>query len=437
MRVPRAWRNVNDANFAIVIATGVFLGIGLVSRKLIQSGITPPLIVTVAGVATGFGAQRFTTVPYHVQIDLILYATQLALAVALMGTALMLPPGDFFHRGRSLSIILSLGMVGMWLTSTVIIYGIIGVSAITALLAAATVTPTDPVLARTISEGALADRNIPNRIRSFLLEESQLNDGLAYPFVLLAASLLFDRNLLHYWAPHVVLWSVIGAAVLGAMIGFLFGYLVRVAQRHDLMVRRHYLNFTVFLAIFSVILGEALHMDGVLTVAVAGLAYRYMRSEEERQEAQAIQTEADLFFTLPVFFILGLVLPWRAWIDLGWKVVALAVAILVLRRIPVVLLIWRLLRPEIRSWQEALFVGWFGPIGISTLFYVVFAVQQTRSTVIWPIVTLVIVMSILAHGISAAPFTRALGRWEWRSGDDASKQLGAPLTQIDTQDEAA
>ncbi len=428
---------MNSASFAIVIATGVFLGIGLISRKLIQSGITPPLIVTAAGVVTGYGSQQFTDLPYHMQTGLLLYTTQLALSVALMGTALSLPKNDFFRRGPRLAILLSLGMVGMWLASTAIIYGIIGVSFVTALLGAATVTPTDPVLARTISEGSLAAQNIPSRIRDFLLEESQLNDGLAYPFVLFASSILFDRDLFHYWTLHVVLWAVVGGALLGAVIGFVFGYLVGAAKRRDLMVRRHYLNITVFLAVFAVMLGELLNMDGVLTVAIAGITYRYMRTDEEREEAQAIQTEADLFFTLPVFFILGLVLPWRAWIDLGWKGVALAFAILLLRRIPVFLLIWRLLRPEFRSWQEALFAGWFGPIGISTLFYVVFAVQQTALTTIWPIVTMVIVLSIVAHGITAAPFTRVLGRWEWRSGDGGPEQMGSAMAQFDEENEAA
>lgn len=156
-------------------------------------------------------------------------------------------------------------------------------------------------------------------------------------------------------------------------------------------------------------------MDGILTVYFGGLAFKMTQTTEKKAEEQLFQTSADLFFTLAVFFLLGLVLPWSSWIALGWKGIFLVVGILLLRRLLVVFLLQKFLKPEITGWQEAAFAGWFGPIGISALFYVAYSLRETDLAILWPVVTLVIFSSIIAYGITAIRFTNLLGRVEKRS----------------------
>lgn len=65
-------------------------------------------------------------------------------------------------------------------------------------------------------------------------------------------------------------------------------------------------------------------------------------------------------FMFPVFVIFGMALPWREWIALGWGGVALAVGILLLRRVPMMLVFHRF-TDQIDGMRDALFADWFGP----------------------------------------------------------------------------
>ena len=68
---------------------------------------------------------------------------------------------------------------------------------------------------------------------------------------------------------------------------------------------------------------------------------------------------------LVVFSLFGAALPWQQWFDLGWRGVAMVFAVLVLRRIPIVLLLKRPLKLRL---PDALYLGWFGPVGVAALF---------------------------------------------------------------------
>jgi NhaP-type Na+/H+ or K+/H+ antiporter len=85
--------------------------------------------------------------------------------------------------------------------------------------------------------------------------------------------------------------------------------------------------------------------------------------------------------------------------------------ILLLRRLPVLLLIYRYI-PHLHSRKDALFLGWFGPIGISALFYALLASREASMQGSWEIASLMIAVSTLAHGLSASPFTSWFGRGE-------------------------
>lgn len=157
----------------------------------------------------------------------------------------MLPKGELARREKTLAILLTPGMLGMWLLSAALIYLVTGATALMALLIGAIVTPTDPILARTISEGDLARKNIPTRIRYTLLGESGINDGLAYPFVFLAISLIAHKDLITFWGIQTVLWAVVGGSVFGFALGYVAGVLLRWSQKLQMIEEKYYLAFTL------------------------------------------------------------------------------------------------------------------------------------------------------------------------------------------------
>ncbi len=103
---------------------------------------------------------------------------------------------------------------------------------------------------------------------------------------------------------------------------------------------------------------------------------------------------------------MGLALPWQQWLELGWKGLLLAVAVLLLRRPPAFLLL-RPLLGQLKSWQDTLFFGWFGSICAAAIFYAMLALRKTGLESAWVIGSLIICASIIAHGFTAVPLAKA------------------------------
>src|SRR5690606_9725442 len=85
------------------------------------------------------------------------------------------------------------------------------------------------------------------------------------------------------------------------------------------------------------------------------------------------------------------------------------VAVLLLRRLPFLLILKRWI-PELQDTRDALFLGWFGPIGVAALFYAMLALRQTGHEIVWTMGSLLICASLVVHGVTAAPFTKRYGR---------------------------
>ena len=158
-----------------------------------------------------------------------------------------------------------------------------------------------------------------------------------------------------------------------------------------------------------------LGLDGVLAVFVAGIAFNVVASRGPEESTDALERKGRLqeavtrFFDLPIFVLLGMALPWEGWLELGWGGLALAVAVLLLRRLPGMLAL-RPLLGQVRGRADALFMGWFGPIGAAALYYATLGLRETGTEEVWVVGSLAICASVLAHGITATPLTALYGR---------------------------
>lgn len=99
--------------------------------------------------------------------------------------------------------------------------------------------------------------------------------------------------------------------------------------------------------------------------------------------------------------LLGASLPWSAWAETGWVLLALVVGVLLLRRLPWLLLLAPLLHLRRR---DALFLGWFGPIGVSALYYLTEVGSRVPdSALVVTAGTAVVVASTAVHGLTGSP----------------------------------
>lgn len=403
---------MSELNVGLAAVGGLVLVIGLLSGSIRRSLFSGPLVALLVGVLLGPAALGLLDpAGWGSQETILEQAARLTLAISLMGVALRLPKRELFRGWRSLAVLLGLVMPLMWLVSGLLVYLIVGVPFLVALLVGAVVTPTDPVVSSTIVTGELAEENLPNRLRYTLSGESGANDGLAYPFVLLPILLLSrpPGEALSHWLTHTLLWEVGAAVVFGTLVGFGAGRLLEWAQFKGTMERTSFLAYTLALSLAVLGAAKLLGTDGVLAVFVAGLTFDAAVSESDRAEEERVQEAVSRFFILPIFVLLGMMIPWKEWLELGWVGVLLALAVLLLRRLPAVLALMPLLG-RVGGTRDALFLGWFGPIGVAALFYANFSVGEAGVEEAWVIGSLIICASILVHGLSATPLTKLYGR---------------------------
>lgn len=396
----------------LVSAATVVLLLGLLSRPLKRLGLAMPLLALIVGVLLGpqlLGLLQPEEWGWpHVLLE---QAAQLSLAIGLMSVALRLPAGFVLRHWRPLAVLLGLALPLMCLGTALPLYGLFDVSPLLALLIGAVVCPTDPIVATSIVTGDVAERNLDERLRHLMSAESGLNDGLGLPLVMLPLLLLTvpAGEVGEQWLLTVALHEVGGAVLFGLLLGLVAGRLLRWAEAVHSIERPSFMSYTVALSLLALGGAELLHTDGILAVFVAGLAFDQQVGGRERAQEERVQEAMDQFFTLPIFMLLGAVLPWAQWQTLGWPALALVVAVLLFRRLPALCLLHRLL-PELRWRRDVLFAGWFGPIGVAALLYALQASERSGEPLVWQLGSLLICASVVAHGLSATPLTRLYGR---------------------------
>lgn len=397
---------------ALLILGALMLVLGLLSGWIRSSILSEPLIALLIGVGVGPEVTGILDLNrWGAQDQILEQATRLTLAISLMAVALRLPRGHVRRRWRALLSFIGLGMPAMWLMSSLLLVVILGLPLPMALLVGAAITPTDPVVAASIVTGKVAESNLPARMRDVISAESGANDGLALPFV--AAALVLVQvgpgGDWGHWFVKSVLLEVGGAIVFGWVLGYLAGRLLEWALGKKEIETTSRLGYTIALSLTALGSATLLHVNEVLAVFVTGLSFDNAVRERDRAEEQTVQEAINRFFMLPIFLLLGLALPYAEWRELGVKGLLLALAVLALRRLPAFLLMGRFLK-VMHGGADALYIGWFGPIGVAALYYALYAKEHTGSHLPWTIATLVVVASLFAHGLSATPFTRMYGR---------------------------
>jgi NhaP-type Na+/H+ or K+/H+ antiporter len=324
-----------------------------------------------------------------------------------MATAMRIPFTQLRRLAFPLTLMLTLVMTGMWVVSAAIIYVIFQLPLYLSLLIGAIITPTDPILATSIVSGDIAKQNIPEQLRALLSAESGFNDGLAYAFVFLPLSLMKfpSGEAFSEWFTKIILWEVGFALIFALFTGFIAGKLLNWSEKHREIKEEYLFAYTVALSIAALTGAKLLQTDGILAVFIAGITFSYVYRSRQKTEEEVIQEAVNRFFFIPAFLLLGIFIPWEQWLNLGWQLVLVSTLIIFLRRMPLIYIFKNVLGP-LRKRANALFVGWFGPMGISALYYAMVSEKHTHNEIIWSLTSFIIVISTIVFGITAIPFTR-------------------------------
>lgn len=433
-----AWEHLSiNKPHLVYIILGGFTSLFMLCSSFIKERlyIGEATVATICGIIFGPHAANLIDPSTWGNVDQItLEFSRIVLVVQCFAVGVELPKYYMEKHWRSVTFLLIPVMTFGWLITSLFIWWMVPtLNWLESLVVASCVTATDPVLASSVvGKGKFAKR-VPKHLRDLLSAESGCNDGMAFPFVYLGLYILHYKSQPSQVAFHWIVVSILYECVFGAIYGFIIGYIgrrgIRWAEKNDLVDRESFLVFYFVLALFCAGSGSLLGVDDLLVGFAAGVGFSNDGWFTQKTEESHVSNVIDLLINLAYFVYFGTIIPWDQFNspELGtaaWKLVIIALFVVFFRRIPIMLALKPFI-PDIKSWREALFAGHFGPIGVGAIFIAILARAdlETGSTtplavlpaegtehyhliaLIWPIVTFLVITSIIIHGSSIAVFT--------------------------------
>ncbi len=425
---------------------GLLLVMGLTFTVLKRSPITAAIIYLAVGMMVGpSGLNLFHFNPLK-ESALLEALTEVAVLISLFSAGVKMPVPFSFVRWRTPILLATVSMTVTVAMVAGFAWYLLDMSPGAAVLLGAIVAPTDPVLATDVQIRHPGDHD---QLRFTLTSEAGMNDGSAFPFVMLGLGLMGLHNLGEFglrWIAVDVLWATLGGIAIGVVAGVALARLGwklrREPHQHEL------LDDFLGLGLIGVVYGLTvmLHAWGFLAVFFAAVALRQTElglakatrkavderpsREIEPSDSTAVAdpeplptvSEGSLIFKehlerlseLVLILLVGGTLFLSSW---SWQAVGLALFLFAVAR-PVSVMVGLLSTRA--TWRIRCMTGWFGVRGIGSLYYLMYAIQQglpeALALQLIQLTLVVVALSILLHGISVKPLMEHF----WRRGKQAS-----------------
>ena len=386
-----------------MILIGIFLMVvylfSLISKRAQKTILTAPIVFTLAGMFA------YLVLPETSQATInnktILVIGEITLALVLFSDALRINlrrvmreyqlPSRLLGIGMPLTIILG-GLMALLLFSHFSIWE--------AAILATILAPTDASLGAAI----MHSKRVPAIIRRALNLESGLNDGLSIPLLMLFIGLASvtspgqDRSWIVFTAQQIGFGLLVGLGV-----GWLGGWLTANAEKKGWMTKSAQQLALIAIAILSWWLAEkVVGGNGFIAAFIAGALVREGYQDAHERMAEFSEAWGDLLIYL-IFFFFGLMaMPQLENLIAPYWIYAL-LSLTLVRMLPVGL---AMLGTRLHI-SSILFLGWFGPRGLASIILGLIFLEQKTNLSVEPVIILAVIstvlLSIFAHGISAAP----------------------------------
>ena len=395
---------------ALVLTTAAMFGWSLLSRRFERADLTAPIVFTLVGALLAWGG----LVEGPEESAGLTALVEITLVWVLFSDAAHLPlqqlRRDLGRYVRLLAVGLPLTVVLGWALAA---WFWPGLGVWLALFVGAALAPTDAALGVPVVSNPV----VPSRIRQLITVESGLNDGIVTPVVMLAIAGAAAAAGLEAaeGAGHAVVQLALGVVV-GSTVGAAGGWLLRAARRRG-SAEEGFVGIAVLaLAVLSYAAALAVGGNGFVAAFCGGLAFGACAGSRGSEELVFLEQVGGL-------------VSWLVWIVFG----AIAVPIMLERVDPLMVLYAVLSLTVIRMLPVAvaavgshlnrrtvLFVGWFGPRGLASLVFALLALEALGSVSdeAVAIVAVTVLLSVLAHGLTAAPLARRYGRAEAADGPE-------------------
>ena len=411
-----------------ILIGSLMLARGLAATTISRSPFTSAIVYLCVGLLLGpmvLGIFRFNPIE---QSHLLETLTEIAVLVSLFSAGVKMPVPITRKRWAPafrlafVSMTINVGLVAAFA------YYILNLPLGAGVLLGAILAPTDPVLATDVQVRHADDRD---QLRFTLTCEAGMNDGSAFPFVMLGLGLLGVHELGDFgwrWVLVDVIWATAGAIAIGALGGYLLGKLSWKLRGSD--PKHEVLDDFVGLGLIAVVYGVCVLFKawGFLAVFFAGVALRQTElmlagAHKDRQgllvpdadvndpaeettptvsaESLVFKEHIERLSELTLVLLLGGMVSIQNW---NWQTVSTAVFLFVVARpLSVVLGLWG----SDSSTRVRSIIGWFGVRGIGSIYYLMYAINhglpKNLAQDMIQITIVVVMLSIIVHGTSVKP----------------------------------
>jgi NhaP-type Na+/H+ or K+/H+ antiporter len=386
----------------------ILLAFAAISGRIEGTSITAPMLFTAAGIVVGADALDLVDpsatgegvkVLAEATLTVVLFSDASRIDLVLLRHQIRLP-------ARLLGIGLPLTIVLGFVAALILLPDLAWAEA---LVLAVVLAPTDAALGQAV----VTYRRLPSSVRQSLNVESGLNDGICVPLFLIALAVAqAEETATGSGQAARLVVEKIGYGIVGGVVAGVLSAVVVIAFGRRRWISDPWLQIVpVAGAGLAFGLAEAIGGSGFIAAFVGGMVFGGLRRQAGGEVGYLLE-EAGALLGAITFVVFGAVLLVPALGDATWQVFVYAILSLTLVRMAPVAL--AMLGTGARRPTVA-FLGWFGPRGLASIVFALLVVEEGRGLpgedLILSVAFVAIALSVLAHGITAAPVSHRYADW--------------------------
>ena len=393
--------------WTLAILALTLLGVGAVSRRLSGTPVTPAIVFVAVGLLVG--PQVLGEIELASSGGTVRTLAEATLALVLFCDASRIDLGRLRREVGLPGRLLGIGLPLTIALGTVAAAALLGALSIEeAVILAVVLAPTDAALGQAV----VTHPRVPARIRQELNVESGLNDGICVPLLFAAVAVAdVESEISDGRTAATLLVEEIGFGIVGGVAAGLVvaGVLVH-AGRRNLIDDAWRQVIPAAGAALAYGVAAALGGSGFIAAFVGGATFRMALKRDPGDDVELAERVGNMLNGV-TFVLFGAVLLGPALSELSWELALYAVlSLTVVRMLPVAL---AMLGTHARP-QTVAFVGWFGPRGLASIVFAVIVIEESalpHEHLIVLAIYLTVGLSVLAHGLTAAPLADRYARW--------------------------